>query len=443
MSTQRNALNVGIVSVIVLAMFFGILMWISQRVSGAMQSVTIRFKSTPDMPTLGEGSDVLVGGQKVGKVRSADLQKQVAVDSDTGQKAEQFFVVVVADIKAFLDLRADCKVTAEGPPLGGDGIVKIDLGHSPDPLPKGAVIEGAPPGGFGAILASLQDEFNADNPNSLLGQIKMQLDPEARMSLMAKLLQSFSDVNAITASLNRQLTSEDKATLLAKIQNIADNANAATSALRDQFAADNPELLLGKINLAMDTLNEGLATLARVLKTNEPVINRTLTSVETAAGNVASQTDAARPDSLMAEFKLAGQTLTKTLADIQTVTGTTREIVVLNRENINRMLANFKEASDHVKTGMKYVLRHPWRLLNAPPPAEVKQQAIFDAARNFAEAATRIDDAAGQLRALADLHNGAIPSDSPDLARLEADLKLTQDKYRRAEAELWRLLGVQ
>jgi len=71
------------------------------------------------------------------------------------------------------------------------------------------------------------------------------------------------------------------------------------------------------------------------------------------------------------------------------------------------------------------------RLLNEPKPAEAKQQAIFDAARNFAEAATRIDDAASQLRALSDQHNGEIPSDSADLARLQADLKQTQDSIGR------------
>jgi len=334
-------------------------------------------------------------------------------------------------------------VMAEGPPLGGDGIIKVDLGKSDKPLVSGTVIEGAEPGGFGAILASLQTEFNGDDPNSLLGQIKTQLSPDAKMSLMGKLLQSFNDINAITASLNKQFASEEKATLLAKIQEIADNVNGATAALRSEFATQRPEVLLGKIHFAMDTMNDGLAGLTRMLKTNEPMINKTFAHVETAAGNVAGETDPLRPDSLMSHFKMAGDTLNKTLVDIQTVTGTTRDVMVLNKENINRMLANFKEASDHVKTGLKYVLLHPWRLMNAPSPTEMKQQAIFDAARSFAEAATRIDDAAGQLKVLSELHNGAIPTDSPDLSRLATELKTTQDKYRRAEAELWRQLGVQ
>ncbi len=443
MSAKRNSFQVGIVTITVVLMFFAILLWISKGFSGDTRRVAIRFKSSPDMPTLAAGSDILVGGQKVGKVKKASLEKGTATDPRTGATSERFFVVVLADLRSDITLRSNCKAIAEGPPLGGDGLVKIDVGNSPDIWPEGREIEGAEPAGFAAILASLQSEFNGDDPNSLLGQIKTQLSPDAKASLMAKLHQSFDDINTITGSLGRQFNAEEKATLLAKITEIADNVNAATGALRSEFATQKPDVLLGKIHLAMDAMNDGLGSLARVLKTNEPVINRTFTHVESAAGNIANETDPSRPDSLMAHFKDAGDLLNKTLADIQTVTATTRDVMVLNRENINRMLANFKEASDHVKTGMKYVLRHPWRLLNAPDPTEIKQQAIFDAARSFAEAATQIDDAAGQLKSLSELHNGAIPSTSPDLARLETELKATQEKYRRAENELWRQLGIQ
>ncbi|HVP09965.1 MAG TPA: hypothetical protein VMV94_02130, partial [Phycisphaerae bacterium] len=52
------------------------------------------------------------------------------------------------------------------------------------------------------------------------------------------------------------------------------------------------------------------------------------------------------------------------------------------------------------------------------------------------------DDATAQLRALAELHNGTIPLNDPDLMRIEADLKQTREKYQKAEAEFWRQLGV-
>jgi ABC-type transporter Mla subunit MlaD len=440
MSSKKNAYQVGLVTIVVAAVFFATLLWVSQRVGGDMQSISVRFKSSPSMPTLVPGSMILVGGQKAGKITSAEL---TASESADASGAKQYFVIIKADISSFLQLRSDCEVIAEGPPLGGDGVLKIDTGKADTLLPAGQMIEGAEPAGFGAVLASLSGEFDGDDPSSLLGQIKAQLDPNAEVSLMAKLLLSMKDVNAMTASLNHELASDQKATLLAKLRDVADNISATTGAMRAEFDGQKPEVMLSKIHLAMDTLNATLTTMRGVLQTNEAPINHTFASIETSARNIAEQTDAGRPDSLMAHFKKAGETLNKSLADVQQVTDTTRGIMVMNKDNINRMLANFKETSDHVKNGMKYVLRHPWRLLNEPKPAEIQQQALFDAARSFAEAAARIDDASAKLRSLSDLRKEKIAGDDPELLKIQEELQKTRENYQKAESALWEKLGSQ
>lgn len=442
MPADRNAFKVGLVTIVTGVAFFLILIWVSQRVGGDLQRIAVRFKSAPSMPSLMEGSGVLVGGQKVGNVVSAELRSEEVPDADQGASRPVYYVYVEADLRADLKLKSDVKAIAEGPPLGGDGVLKIDLGTASTAWDTARVIEGAEPAGFAAILASLQGEFNAGDPKSLLGQIKGQLDPNSELSLMAKLLKSVSDVNAMTAALNRQLTSEEKATLMAKLQGIMDNVNGATGALRAEMESEKPDVLLGKVHLAMDSMNVGLTTIARVLATNEGAINKSMENVQQTTANIALETDATKPDSLMADFKQAGDKLNLTLADLNTVTSTTRAVMVLNRENISRMLANFKESSDHLKNGLKYVLNHPWLLLNEPTVQDLRQQAIADAARNFTDAAARIDDAAVQLRALSDLHGGRIPGDSPQLAKIEADLKATQAKYQQAEAQLWKELNV-
>lgn len=443
MAQERNAFKVGLVTVIVTVTFFVILLWISQRVGGEMQQIQVRFRSSPAMPTLAPGSAVLVGGQKVGRVISVELLPQKIKAKDSGEPTEIFCVEVKAEISSNLILRTDCQVFAEGPPLGGDGVVKIDLGKAKDRVQAGQVIQGAEPGGFGAVLAALQSEFDGSNPDSLLGQIKSQLDPDGELSLMAKLLQSLNDINAVTASLSGELNVEQRDTLLAKMHEVLDNISTTTGALRAEVDAQKPTVLLGKVHLAMDTMNDGLNTVAEVLKTNEPRINQTFEHIEKTAQNIATETDPANADSLMAHFKRASNQLNQSLDDINIVTDTTRQVVVLNRENINKLLLNFKEASDHIKTGVKYVLRHPWRLLNEPKPAEIKQEAIFDAARSFADAASQIDGASARLKALAELYDGNIPLGDPDLAQIQADLKNTQDRYQKAEQELWRQLHVE
>ena len=442
MAKERNAYKVGLVTICVVAAAFFILLWISKGIGGDMKMITIRFESSPSMPTIVPGSDVYVGGQKVGKVKEAKLEKAQAPTTQPGRARQAYYVVINAEILEFIQLHEDCKVIAEGPPLGGDGIVKIDIGSSDKLLPPGQVIEGGEPGGFAAILAGLQDEFNANNPEGLLGMIKVQLNPEDQKTLMAKLLQSMSDINAMTAALSMELSTQQKATLLSKLHEVADNIALTTATLRAELTSQQPDALLGKLQVALTSVNDSLSSLRNILTNNEMPINRTMQNIEQVSSNIVLQTDPNNYDGIIAHFNRAATSLSTALEDIKSVTGAAREVVVLNKENLNRMLVNFKEASDHMKSGVKYVLRHPWRLLNAPAVEEIKQEAIFDAARNFADAATRIDDATTQIRALSELYGGKIPADHPELARIKDELKETQSNYRRAEEQLWKQLGV-
>ncbi|MBK8270328.1 MAG: hypothetical protein IPK83_19345 [Planctomycetes bacterium] len=436
MAREHNAFKLGLFTIIVVSVFFGVLMWISKGVEGDMKPLVIRFKPTTVMPPLAKGSSIFVGGQKVGKVHSS------ALISDTSAEVDKpsYFVQVEAEIRSDITLRADCSAFAEVPPLGGDGIIKIDIGKA-DELFRGDVLVGSDAVGFAAILASMQAELNAADPSSLMGQLKMQLDPDSAASLMAKLHQSLADVNSMTASLSHELTPAEKATLISKFHEIADNVAEATGSLRREFDSTKPNVTVAKLHMAMDAINSGLTVLTRVLATGESPITNTLLNVEATSEHLRDETDAEMPASLMAHLKETSILINTALADINTVTKTTRDVLVLNRENINRMLVNFKESSDHIKTGLKYVLRNPWRLINAPTPAELQQQVLFDAARSFSEAASRIDDASAQLRALAELHDGKIPIDDPDLKRIQADLTKSAELYERAEAEVWKQLG--
>lgn len=445
MPQERHALQVGIVTVAVMVVFFLLLMWISQRVGGDLCRITIQFRSTPEMPTLGPGSPVLVGGYRVGQVLTADLMPLPLAEGRPGSPGDMV-VTVTAEVRGDLLLRPDHRIIAEGPPLGGDGVVKIDLGRA-GPAQElrhrsGEMLVGSDPAGFAAVLAALQGEFDETNPTGLLTQIKAQLSPDGHDSLMAKLLQSMSDINHMTAALSRELSPDQKATLLAKVHEVVDNLSGTTAALRRELEAEQPAALLAKVHVAFDAINEDLATLTRLLKANEPAITRTIGHVESTARNIAAETDPANLDGLLAHFKEASRRLNTSMADINQVTDTTRQIMVLNRENLNKLLLNFKEASDHLKTGVKYVLRHPWRLMNEPKPSVIREEAMFDAARSFAEAATRVDDASARLQALAEVHGGNIPLNDPDLARIMADLRQTQTQYQAAESEFWRQLGV-
>lgn len=449
MATPRNAYKVGLMSVICMTAAFGILVWVGKGVGSETRILRIRFKCDPNMPTLSQGSAVLVGGQRVGRVVTAELHR----NADAGPNAppsEAYIVIVEAEIKDFIELRRDAQVFAEGPPLGGDGLIKIDLGKDERIMDSTEVVQGSQPAGFSAILASLQSELDTSDVNSLLYRIKYQLDPGMRDSLMNRLLVSMNDLNRMTEALRTEMSPTERDSLIAKLRASMTNVQSATGSLAEQMDAERPGGLLGKVHGAVDTVSGSLTTVSRIVASTETPVNETLTHVASTARkldtevmeNIAKQTDPENVEGLVSRVNTAAARLNDALADIKYVTGTTREVLVLNRDNINKMLMNFKETSEHLKGATKYVLERPWRLINAPSKTEDRQHVIFDATRNFAEAANRLDDATIQLKALAELHDGQIPADNVDLKRLRTDLEATRAKFQQAEQQLWRELNV-
>jgi ABC-type transporter Mla subunit MlaD len=450
MAAQRNTVQLGATLLVVFLLFFLILLWLPHTLlAGPTRTLRVRFPQAMPLPMLQEGSKVLVAGRPVGSVTALALEP-MPQRLDDPASTQDLYLLVTAKIDARLSLKRDCRIRAIGEVLGGAGSLTIDVGAAVDEADLSAILEGAPPGGFGAYLESLGKELDGDDPHTLLGQIKSQLDPGRADSLMAKVHLSMDDLNAVTRQINAQLDPGRRHAMLAKLHETMDHLNAVTAVLREQMDVDRPDAAISKVGQALDALNHGLNNVVTVLDENRWPLHETMVSLASAAGKVdsrivesiAEQVDARNAAGLVAKLHQSMDQLNLTLENFGVVSETTRQVIVLNRENLNRLLVNFKETSDHLKSAAKYILRHPWRLLNEPKEIEIKQQAIFDAARNFAEAATRLDDAAAQLRALADVHGGQIPEDDADLARIRAALRQSFEKFGQAEKALWRELNV-
>jgi ABC-type transporter Mla subunit MlaD len=460
MAQRRNNFTVGLTVLIVLAMIIGIILFIGARQpwGEATRPLTVRFAHTLTMPPLKVGGQVLFAGQPVGTIESMWFDKGEYQDEKTGKKRETTFLYVQADVQKRLNLRADCKILPEGPILGGAGMLRIsDQGHAAKPLAPDHIVEGRGMGGFAAVTdqlddigASLAQELDAKNPGSIMALIKAQLDAGQTESMVAKLVKSLGDLNAITASIRDQLDPRQEKVILSKLHLTLDNINAVTGELRNQMDPNSRSALLGKLELALDTVNSSLASVNGMLTENRPTLKAALDNVkETSdtlntgiAKTVAKELDAASPQSLMAKIHASVERMGQSLTDLNKITSATSEVVALNKDNLNSILANFKETSDHMKAATKDLRRNPWRLLYRPTLEETKELNIFDAARAFAEAATRLDDATAKLKALSDARGGKLGPDDPQLKAIRADLQNTFDKFNEAEAALWKNLNV-
>jgi hypothetical protein len=85
-------------------------------------------------------------------------------------------------------------------------------------------------------------------------------------------------------------------------------------------------------------------------------------------------------------------------ANAKDVSASARSIVTGNRGKIDAMVASLKTTGDNLKFASAEIRHSPWRLLYKPQPGEVANLNLYDSARQFAEGAGQLSEAATALR---------------------------------------------
>lgn len=418
MPGKRNNLQLGVAVIVMFTLFVACLLFIG---GGFLKrppttQMTVRFAPGGAVPEIVKGSLVMALGQKVGKVVETAIVEDA--DPQSPDKLHQQFLEVTARVRADLNLRQDCTVVATGPPLGGKGVIEItNRGASSQTLQPDQPIYGQVTG-FQTALDMLTREFDAQNEDSLLALVKVQLDADQKQSLMARIHLSLADINTITERFAREIDST------------------------------HDDRMLYKIHVGLDRINAGLALLDGMLQDNRPKIDAALTSIEHAAavtdtdviGALARELDDKHPASMIAQAHQAFDRLNQSLDNVTVMTGETRRVVMLNKDRINELVQNVAEAAIVLRAGLKDLSIHPWKIVFKPTDAERRELHIFNVAREFTEAAAHLDDATSRLKSLLDASGGQIPSDDPDLAAIRSDLLSTIERFGEVEQSLWREL---
>jgi ABC-type transporter Mla subunit MlaD len=227
--------------------------------------------------------------------------------------------------------------------------------------------------------------------------------------------------------------------LLPKINTTADNVVAMTGdgrAVMADIRSAAPDVL-AKVN---STVTE----LEAIVKENRPVIGDAVGHVQKMARtlDVDGQRLVKQVDDALVQLQQALAEAKKSLANIRELTATARDVVVVNRENLNDTLANFKEGSDHFRGALAEIRRNPWRLLHKPKQEEVHQANVMQAARAFAEGATRLRDTTTRLKVLVDSRGDQLGADREVLLRMMADLQESFTRFEKAQRALYDQLQV-
>lgn len=386
----------------------------------------VAFDLSEDVSGLKRGSDVRIGGIRVGKVRSITLETHTPEASDTtGQAA-------VADDSETPRQKLRSVVTFSAPkahPLYRNARISIQTGLT------GQVNLNISDTGRGELLSSTDILDGAASPLNLavagLGSVADEIVPlvrDIRQTSVPKANLALDNAATAFATADKsaeqiRISAAEADALLKHVRTkvdpvteryntVADNAAGAMANLRDILGDTGSD-----IRSTMSNMNSATTTLKDRLPEIASKVSDTLDSFKTAL----DKTSVALDD------------IQKTAANTSAITGDVRSLLSRNRSRIDEIIRSVNLTASNLEAASTEIRRSPWRLLYKPKPNEVANQNLYDAARHFADGARRLQDSAANLRDT--LADPQAPADQ--IQKLLNDLSTTFSDYQKIEAHLW------
>lgn len=205
----RNEVAVGITVLIVLALVTYIVIMLADwsNLFTAQQRITLRIPYRVGLKGLSNGSPVHLGGIKVGRITHTQISKLDQSKPGT----DGIYVYFTMKIPKKYQLRRDCVLVPQSNVLGGQTFLSIkDLGQEAEIIKDGETVDLL----LGdSMMEAIKQEFNPDDPNSLLARVKYEVDRDKADSIVASfksaVAQLEKDTHAIAGNIQRTLAKAD------------------------------------------------------------------------------------------------------------------------------------------------------------------------------------------------------------------------------------------
>jgi hypothetical protein len=113
-------------------------------------------------------------------------------------------------------------------------------------------------------------------------------------------------------------------------------------------------------------------------------------------------------------------------------TGTLKGVLAGNKGRIERIIESGKATMQNAEEFTGRVARSPWRLLYKPKKADETNDSIYNLARDFAEGATELNDAARALRDAV-----KTPGTSPErVQELMSNVQKSFERFEKSQAKI-------
>jgi ABC-type transporter Mla subunit MlaD len=194
---------------------------------------------------------------------------------------------------------------------------------------------------------------------------------------------------------------------------VADTAKYALQKVGDLFGDTTPDLRTTVTNLrdATGTIRDRLPGL---LEQVDGVLGRLVKAVD--------------------NVNVALEDVKQVAVNTRDVTGSARTLLVTNHGKLDTMIDSLKKTGDNLKNASAEIRHSPWRLLYQPKAGEMNNLNLYDSARQFADGAGQLNEAALALRdALKDPK-----TDQADVEKLVDKLDKSFANFNEVEQDLWK-----
>jgi len=353
----------------------------------------VQFSIQDGVKGLQRGAQVLMGGRRVGSVRTIRFEPVEGTP-------ERIDVVIAVDKR--LNFRQGAVAYLETPLLGSSAIINFPA------LGDGPVLEpGSPiPGQLKSLIKQVEDTATRINREFLPKAQEILDDVHARRQ------QWFNDVDAMLA-----------------------NARAFTEGLN----ADYP-VVSDKIKSGVDEVRALIGNAQEILAENRENVRAGVEGFRNAGVELDEITSRIKDKSvqLVEDLLTDARTRINNAADaLDNALAQGNSMLAEGAPQVRRSLANFRLASDQLNATMAEVRQAPWRLLYRPDTREVEFELLYDSARQYAAAVGDLRAASEALQAVLDGHAASVSGAPTDGARsvndLVAELDHAFERYREAE----------
>lgn len=365
----RHELAVGLVLVVALLAFVALLVKAGTGPGflSARREIDVIFV---DGQGLRAGSPVRIAGLDVGQVIDVDLAEL------DGMLLARVRVSLPEALAA--KLRKDTKITIQSNITGQNCVNVIAAGTAGESLAPGQVVRGVETSFFDPILkeVGLGPAERSDISRSI-AQVREAID-----QAKPKILMALTNVSETTATLN---------------------AVAAGAGPSVQEAVDHAKELSKRLEMQAPRIESALARVDDLVTQANGMVHQARPDLLDAIGNVrdlsADVKDAVRDErpkiaKLLDGLEPIRARLERVLYNGEVVTGQSAEMMVSSRANVERAVANVRDATDWADQLVQKIYGNPFVLspFYKPKPEDIRAQAVIDTARVFTKGAKELGD---------------------------------------------------